>query len=536
MRLALSIPLVLLAAPGFAQNNAIPGADVSAYDVGSMSVYGRQGAAYPNGEVGVAIGHSFCNAGNVHLTWEDDAGGGQMTDTYPKIAFLLAKYRYGRMFQVSGRSFLKHSGTPFNFSSGPCAPCQSGPSATMRIGCSDTYGPGFNSSQFRLGPPEEINPWLGSWDHVGSYFDRGDPAVAGAAANDNLKSLDGTMISAFGPVKNRVIVRENEIGGGGNLYAQVQVVIKGEPVTNRDNNLRNRDASMTWNGSSWSSSTSGSSREGSVLTQWPGAVLNTGGNGQDDGRFIVASKITGPDMMGMYRYEYAVHNVDNHRGAATFRVPMPANAVVENINTHDVDSDAANDWTWSRSNTELSFLAGAENAIDWNTIFNFWFDCSAGPQPGEVEIDQARVGPGAGSLFITSEVPGVVAEFAHIGQSCGLGIALTVPPVVGTTTQAQTIGIPGQSTFAALMISFGEAPAPIDLTPIGMPGCEFYGAGPNISVNYPNPAATETTNLTIPLGTSLVGAPIVLQSFVHNSFLPNLGVMASDGIRMVIGQ
>ncbi|MCA8943449.1 MAG: hypothetical protein KDB80_12875 [Planctomycetes bacterium] len=534
MRIALS--LVLLAAPLASQSNAILGADVTAYDVGSMSTYGRQGAAYPNGEVGVAIGHSFCNAGTVNIAWEDDAGGGQMTDTYPKIAFLLAKQVNGRMIQISGRSFLKHSGTPFNFSSGPCAPCTSGSGPWMRVGCSDTYGPGFNSSQYRLGPPEEINPWLGSWDHVGSYFDRGDPPVAGSAASDNLKSLDGTMVSAFGPVKNRVIVRENELGGGNNLFAQVQVVIKGEPVGNRDNNIRNKDASMTYSGGSWSSSTSGTSRNGSVLTMWNGATLDMAGNGADDGRFLVACKVTGP-VNEVWHYEYAVHNIDNHRGGATFRIPVDPAIDITNVGVHDVDADPSNDWTWSRNGSELSFLAGAENANDWNTIFNFWFDCSVGPQDGTVEIDQARPGTGAGSVTVGAQIPESApdAEWSYVGQSCGLSILTTAAPVLGTTFTVVTAGIPSGSVFATLMFSFGQAQNPIDLTLIGMPGCEFYGAGPNLTINYPAPMSIEQTNVTIPLGTSLNGHRLIAQSFAYNAGLPGLGVIASDGLRMIIG-
>ena len=101
------------------------------------------------------------------------------------------------MVQISGESFLKHSRIAFNFSSGPCAPCQTGPSQTMRIGCSDTYSTGFNGNRFNLGPTTEIDPWLGTWNPFGSYFDVGDPAVTGAAATDGLQSLTSTQVAAF---------------------------------------------------------------------------------------------------------------------------------------------------------------------------------------------------------------------------------------------------------------------------------------------------------------------------------------------------
>ena len=119
------------------QSNAVPGLDSTVYNLADLRVNGRRGPAYPNGEVGITNGHSFCNSGSVHIPWSGSSGG-LMIDTYPKIAFMMARFTDGRMVQISGKSFLKHSRIAFNFSSGPCSPCQSGPSNHHRIGCSDT--------------------------------------------------------------------------------------------------------------------------------------------------------------------------------------------------------------------------------------------------------------------------------------------------------------------------------------------------------------------------------------------------------------
>jgi hypothetical protein len=65
-------------------------------------------------------------------------------------------------------------------------------------------------------------------------------------------------------------------------------------VAARDNNTTNRQVAITASAAPGYAITSGASMNGSVLTRWQGAHTNTGGNGNDDGRFLVAVKVTGP--------------------------------------------------------------------------------------------------------------------------------------------------------------------------------------------------------------------------------------------------
>jgi len=413
-----TIPLALvplLTLPLAAQSNAISGTDVAVYEVGGPSVYGRIGPAYPNGVASVVIGHSMCNNGTVTVPWIGNSGG-VMIETYPKIAFLLARESDGRMVQISGKSNLKHSRVAFNFSgTNPCGPCQSGPSNTFRIGCYDVYSAGFNASQSNLGPTSEINPWLGSWNPVGSYFDIGDPSQVGyPAPADGVQSLS---TSGFDVTKGRMAVPERDLLVPGTFYGQNHVVILGEPVANRANNVVSRPVSFSWSGSAWSIQLQGTSAQGSVLQRWSGATVDLGGNGADDGRFEVAVKVTGP-VRGMWHYEYAVHNFDNHRGGASLRIPLCPTARVANVGFHDIDGDALNDWTAVRTASALEFQAGAGNPLDWNTLYNFWFDSDAAPIAGAVEIDAARPGPGALTVAVPSRVPGLLGT-EYLGAGCG---------------------------------------------------------------------------------------------------------------------
>jgi hypothetical protein len=413
--------LVLLAlSPLSAQSNAVPGMDAQVYDVTDIAAYGRRGPAYPNGEAGFVLGHSYCNSGSVNIPWVATSGS-IMVDTYPKIAFLLARESGGRMVQISGKSYLKHSTAVYNFSSGPCAPCNAGGGQFMFVGCSDTYSSGINSNRIYNAPTTEIDPWLGTWNSQGSYFDRGDPSVGGAAATDRVKSLTSSMVSAFDPIKNRLEVRDGELAvPGATFWSQVQLVIQGEPVANRHNNAQCRPVSFSWSGSAWNTGTTGASTRGSVLTQWSGASTALGGNGNDDGRFLVAVKVTGP-VGGVWHYEYAVHNLDNARGGATLRLPVAASAQVTNAGFRDLDTDAQNDWVFARTPGQITFTGPAANPLDWNTLYNFWFDCTIGPSLGHVLVDESRTGPGLPQVTVDSQVPSGIptATVTSVGQGCG---------------------------------------------------------------------------------------------------------------------
>lgn len=531
--------LALFGAASFAvaQSNAVPGTDVNLYDVSTSTIYGRRGPAYPNGEVGIGFGHAFCNAGTVHVPWQTSpTTSGPMTDVHFKIAFLLARESNGRIVQVSTPgSFVKHSRVTYNLGSSQCGTCQSGPASTFRIGCYDAYSTGFNGNRFNLGPTDEIDPWTGSWNPVGSYFDQGDPAVVGPAASDGVQSLTSTQTGAFDPVKNRVVVSESDLAAGGTFFGQVQLVCEGEPVANRGNNLLSEQLTFTWNGASWSTSNAGGPVQGSVLNRWNGSTRNLGSNGLDDGRFLVAVKVTGP-VDGVYHYEYAVHNIDNARGGASLRLPLPASAQLTGVGFRDNDNDSLTDWTWSRSGNELAFLATGTNSLDWNNLYNFWFDTTVAPTTGTVVLDQARVGPGALSVSVASDVPNgaLSATVSSMGPGC-FGLALASDrPVLGTTAQVTTSGIPAGTPVGVTILTAQPLPAPIDLAFLNMAGCFAYVVD-GVNGVWTNPVGTAQVPLVVPNASTLLGFVIGAQSLSVSPPLTPAGFIVSNGLLLVVG-
>jgi len=476
-----SLTLALLIAPVIAQSNAVPGLDILMYDVTDLSYTGRRGGAFPNGEAGFMMGHSWCNTGTVDLPWASQSGG-VMVDQFPRIAFLLARESAGRMVQISGRSFCKYSPIAYNFQTGPCLPCNVSGGSFFFVGCSDTYGSGINEDQMNLGPSDELNPWLGTWNLVGSYFDRGDPAVGGAAATDSAKSLTFSQVAAFDSVKNRITVRENEIIAGANYYGQVQAVVQGEPSTNRGNNISNRQLTINQNGTTFTTGSAGASVAGSVLTRWQGAMIGSGDNGSGDGHFVVGAKTTGP-VGGMWHYEFAIHNVDNHRGGGKIRIPLAPGAIVQNVGFRDLDLVGNNDWSFSIGTNEITFSDNGTNPIDWNTIYNVWFDCSIQPGAGSLVIDQARPGTGGPSVAVATQVPSGMpfASKQLVGSSCGTCTS-TAYELFGST---RPIDLAGRSlTMTLANGAYTLSSAPVAFVP---------AAGTNLNLGL-----TGQTNVTLP--------------------------------------
>ncbi|MBL8732692.1 MAG: hypothetical protein JNN13_10020 [Planctomycetes bacterium] len=421
-------------------------------DISSARAWGRRGLAYPNGEVSISFQNQLCNPGTIPIEWRAPGGsvGSTILSDHPKFGFLVAREVGGRLVQISDWSYCKHAfyalASP-STCTGTCVP-PAVAGTQLGVKCSDIYSNSNNASRTYLGPPAEINPWLGSWPATGNYFDVGDPAQSNfPQPADGIRSLNTT---GFDNVKNRVTIREQDlVGATSQLFFQIHVIHEGERVENRANNVMSRPFGLTWGGSSWTASTSGTATLGSILTRWPGATITSGSNGgtgthfDDDGRFLVAVKVSGP-VGGMWHYEYVVQNLDNDRGGASFRLPICDGARVSNLGFRDIDQNPLNDWLPTVANGEITFTDGAGNPHNWNTLYNFWFDCDVAPTAGNASIDQARPGPGALTVTVPTTVPGHQPALWLAG-ACGT-----------PTTDLEVNGVPAAGNLAfALEVQSG---------------------------------------------------------------------------------
>jgi hypothetical protein len=454
-----------------AQSNSLgPGYNGALYEISQATAWGRRGPLYPNGEVGVSFQNGLCNPGSMDLAWfaaDNNPPGTQMSEDHPMFGFMVAKEQNGRLVQISDWSYCKHAFLSLN-DPGTCGTCTNQTATeTMYVGCSDVYSPSNNGSRTYLGPPSEIDPWLGTWNHVGSFFDVGYPA--NGAPNDGIK---GSINPGSDVVMNRVTIKETDlVGVTAGLYFQIHVIHKGEPVANRGNNTMSRPFVMTWGGSNWNATTLGMPTFGSILTRWPGATLSTAQNGNDDGRFVVAVNVTGPTN-GIWHYEYAVHNLDNKAGSAAFRVPVCPTGNVTNIGFRDIDQNALNNWVGTNTGTEIVWSAPAGNPQNWNTLFNFWFDSDVAPVAGNISIDKADLTyPGALTVAVPTSVPGY-QPVIYLGPGCGVPECNLYPEGFPTT---------GNPTFGIRAVSDPGLPV---LLFFSLPGFTFpIAPGCNVMID-----------------------------------------------------
>jgi hypothetical protein len=204
---------------------------------------------------------------------------------------------------------------------------------------------------------------------------------------------------------------------GASYWFYARYFIRGEAESLRDDNGGSRAFTPSWTGNSWDLSPSGGMKPGSILRRWTGADVQSNTNGGDDGRVYVGVTVTGPDANGLWHYEFAIHNRDNARGLDAFTLPTRPGAQILNAGFRDIDVDPANDWTLTVASTSVSWST-ADAPLEYNTIYNFWFDSDAAPSSqSRALLDAFRGGPGLDFLDVATTAP----LGAPVGQNLGFG-------------------------------------------------------------------------------------------------------------------
>ena len=466
-RIAWSI--LFLTAAVEAQSNIVPGRDIALENTWQISRYRRTGT-YPNGVQAIGTWTTCCNPGVGAIPFQ-----AAMNANHGFIHYIVARESNGRLVQVSNYAWVKHT---FGSSNDPssCGTCvNGGTSSFVEPGCNDTYAASQAVDHFNLGPPSEVDPWLGTWVPVCSYFDRGNPAVAPSLQCDGTRSLTQTQANVLNQAINQAMrVYDNDLAvPGATFWYQSGYLVPGEAESLRGNNLGSRQFTPVWDAPNnrWILNDGPFFQSGTILQRWTGASIDSAANGTDDGRYYVAVKVTGP-VNGLYHYEYAVHNRDNKRGMGALRIPLCAEAQVLNLGFHDFDRDPLSDWTPTVQAGQIVFQTQSvvPSPLRWNSIYNFWFDSDAAPQTGSVLLDQYDVGPGALTVSVPSTTPSGVFN-RHLGAGCG---SPSAPQLfaIGTPDRASL----GNGSFA-LRSRGNPAAAPVAFVLSSVPGATTLSPG-----------------------------------------------------------
>jgi hypothetical protein len=363
----------------------ITGPDVVYSDCTGITNWGAVG-----GIRGYSLGSHTCNIGDTNLDW----GG-----TTPLLAMNAYRLHEGRLMQI-GQSFVKN-GTGAAAGSGCGLPCNGQGGSVLGAGCLDVYGASFNGSHGILGPRSDVNAYTGTY-----------PGASGGSGGATYKRLQ---------------IRETDLSqsGAGALYFIEGVYVAHDDASwgNAFNNASYKRVTVS---GSFNLNVTGSMEIGvPALQAWQD---HGNGVGQPDdsvelvtadvpkeGRFHLGSKVT--DLGGgMWRYDYAVFNLNSHRSGGSFSVPMPAGASVSNLGFNDVDYHSGEpydntDWEMTIGTTSVEwsspqtfFQNPDTNALRFGTMYNFWFDANVAPADGSVTLGLFRPGT-PDSIDIDAVVP-----------------------------------------------------------------------------------------------------------------------------------
>jgi hypothetical protein len=361
---------------------ATAGPDVIVGDIPNAANYGSVGTIHA-----YSIATTACNIGDAELDWFAN------TNRHPVIAQNLYRLADGRFEQI-GMSWVRHG--ILALQTNLCEDCipAAGGGTRLGVGCSNPNSAGVNGSQGILGPRSEINAATGAFPYpftsIGlngdAVFKRLQVLEADLAAPDSRFFFEGHYVTpddaATGNGANNASWREVQFFGGNFSPSMVDATRREEP------------AMFAW-----------AEADADVMLDFVDVP--------NDGRFWIASRAY-DNGDGTWDYEYAVHNINSHRSADGFSVPIGTASAAE-FGFHDVPyhsgepydgtewpgTAAAGSATWSTD----PFSANPDaNALRWGTMYNFRFTSDAPPVQGEAVISLFR--PGApGQVTVLAWIP-----------------------------------------------------------------------------------------------------------------------------------
>ncbi|QQS32306.1 MAG: hypothetical protein IPM50_11635 [Acidobacteriota bacterium] len=366
----------------------VPGPDVIVGDLVGLAQFGSAA----NNQVGLAVGTDSCNAGTIDLNWN-----ALPSNDHPVIGMNLYRMSGGadnaERFEMVGHSALKHGFTALT--QNICGfGCNGVGGSRLGSGCSDPYSASLNSGP-NLGSRAWVNPFTG-------FFPRGDSATP----PNNHSGHTHT-----GP-SHRILVGVNDLittqNPGAAYFAEGQYVTPHEYAwcqsnpgqCNQYNNVSYRRYNVSGTAAPFSFSPNGSTqREKIALNAWTGATISEVHPAPGvDGKAFVGYKVTNPSA-GVWRYEYAIYNMNLDRAIQSFGVPIGNGVTLTNVQFYAppqhpgwsadgtdnsqgfssapwTESDASGYKFWS---SETFAQNPNANAIRWGTMYNVRFDSNRPP-------------------------------------------------------------------------------------------------------------------------------------------------------------
>lgn len=336
------------------------GPDVLYSEITDVAQYGPVGGIYA-----YAYGTGTCNIGDTNLHWGNSWGG------TPSVGFNAYRMRDGRLEQI-GQSWVKRACCA-GASNGCSFACNGVGGSMLGSGCRDVYGAGYNGSPSVLAKRSSVNAFSGVHALVGG---------------------SGNAIFA------RLQIHATDLNNAGARYYAEGVYVAADDAL-AGNALNNASYRRMNSGANGVLTLTGATVAGQpALMAWHDDGLGVGipddrvviqnVDVPDEGRFIAGHKVT--DLgNGMWRYDYAVFNLNSDLSGGSLSIPIAAGTNITNVGFHDVEYHSGEpydntDWTSTVGPTSVVWSSpqaynqnANSNALRWGTMYNFWFDADRPP-------------------------------------------------------------------------------------------------------------------------------------------------------------
>ena len=376
-------------APAVASTAAV-GPDVLVADLQSVGRFARLGDITAYG-----IGTTACNIGTERASWIS------YTNQHPVIIQNLFRLKQDRFEQI-GMAWVKHGF--YAVSQSVCSTCLDPTDGSqLGVGCSDPYSASLNAVQTNMSPRSLVNadtgyfpyPWSGSVQNtIVRRLQVHDADLAPTLNPSARYFIEGHYVTpgdcTAGTDENNSSYREVTVTEGlSNVFNLI--FISGRPTQ------RGQPAARAWK-------------------DIDPAVVETDVHVPDEGLFILAAKASSTGN-GIYRYSYALQNLNSDRSARSFSVLLPVGAVISGSGFHDAEYHSGEPYDnvdWNVAVTSDAIMWSTDqyaanpnaNALRYATVFTFWFDVNVAPvvAPETSKITIGLFKPGAPSEVVANTI------------------------------------------------------------------------------------------------------------------------------------
>lgn len=311
------------------------------------------------------------NVGTADVSWHPKFSGNYEpydTDQHPYLVWSVYREIDNRFEQI-GLSGLKHAFYATNYN------CSCSGGFILGIGCGDIYGKASNDLSNALGPRSELESFTGIWQSCGSFFDPNCDGIEDGGSGSTSTGENRLTIDPAGIVPNLIMSAWYVVRDDIDIFNSMGYKIFNPELIN-DTWVMNTEATF-YSGPAIYNYVPSNTLQAMQASQ---TITTT------EGHFIVAVKVTDIGN-GLYRYNYAIENLDFDPSFSQFNIPMIFPLKLANPVFSDSDKDVANNWIFNSSNGELKLIGNPSNKQDWGMLFSFSFTIPAPPKQGSLSID-----------------------------------------------------------------------------------------------------------------------------------------------------